>query len=409
MLTFHSSNFRSFLTLCVATLFSTAVLANPVIPVPTQPQKPTYTPTAPNLQAKAYILIDATSGKVIAEQHSHDRLPPASLTKLMSMYIISNAIKSGQIKLDDKVLISKKAWQMEGSRMFIKVGNEVPVNELLQGIIVVSGNDATVAMAEHVAGTEEAFTDMMNQQAKQLGMNDSHFTDSTGLPDPNHYTTAYDLALLSKNYIKNFPEEYVINSAKWFTYNNIKQPNRNRLLWRYQNADGLKTGHTDDAGYCLVASAKRDGMRLISVILGSPNDTARTEDSIRLLNYGFRFYETRKIYAANATVVQARVWKGEKTQIPLGVQDDMYATLPTGQYKKLKASLTIKNPLQAPLKKGTSYGTLNITLNNQTIASKPLVALEDNPTGGLWRRASDTIRFKLNNLFSKTDTKVNTG
>jgi D-alanyl-D-alanine carboxypeptidase (penicillin-binding protein 5/6) len=409
MLNYRFSSFRSLLVLCLSACISSNTLANPVIPIPTQPQQPTYTPTAPNLQAKGYILIDATSGKVIAEHNSRERMPPASLTKLMSMYIISSAIKGGQIKLEDKVLISKKAWQMEGSRMFVKVGDEVPVNDLLQGIIVVSGNDATVAMAEHVAGTEEAFTEMMNQQAKRLGMNDSHFTDSTGLPDPDHYTTAYDLALLSKNYIKNFPEEYVINSEKWFTYNNIKQPNRNRLLWRYQNADGLKTGHTNDAGYCLVASAKKDGMRLISVVLGAPNDNARTEDSIRLLNYGFRFYETRKIYSANATVVQARVWKGEKTQVALGVQDDMFATLPTGQYKKLKATLTIKNPLQAPLKKGETYGTLKIILNNQVLATKPLVALEDNPTGGLWRRASDTIRFKMNKYLSNPDDKVNTG
>jgi len=409
MFSYHRSKFRTLLMLCLTTCICSLAFANPVIPIPTQPQRPTYTPAAPVLQGKSYILMDGTSGKVIAEQNSKERMAPASLTKLMSMYIISNAIKSGQIKSDDKVLISKKAWQTEGSRMFVKVGTEVPVKELLQGIIVVSGNDATVAMAEHLAGTEEAFAELMNQQAKFLGMNNSHFTGSTGLPEPDHYTTAYDLALLSKAYIQNFPEEYVINSEKFYTYNNIKQSNRNRLLWRYQNADGLKTGHTNDAGYCLVASAKKDGMRLISVVLGEPSDSARTEDSIRLLNYGFRFFETRKIYAANAPVVKTRVWKGASTQVALGVSDDMYATIPIGQYKKLKAAITIQNPLQAPLKKGEIYGTIKVVLNNQVIASKPLVALEDNPTGGLWRRASDAIRFNFNKYLSSNDTKANTG
>lgn len=291
-------------------LFSHLSLAdttNTIIPIPTQPQPPTFTPSAPNLQASAYILMDATSGKILAQQNADMRLPPASLTKLMSMYIISNAIKSGQVRMDDKVRVSTKAWKTEGSRMFIKVGDEVPIKELVQGIIVASGNDATVALAEHIAGTEEAFTAMMNQQAKLLGMNNSHFMDSTGLPDPNHYATAKDLATLTQAYINHFPEHYIFYSEKWFTYHGIRQPNRNRLLWRYPFADGLKTGHTSEAGYCLVSSAKKDGMRLISVVMGEPNDLGRTEDSIRLLTYGFRFFETHQLYHASNNLIQAPV------------------------------------------------------------------------------------------------------
>lgn len=394
------------LSLC---LLSTPILANPIIPVPTQPQQPSFTPGAPNLDATGYILLDATSGKILAEKQSDNRMPPASLTKLMSLYIISAAIKSGQIHMDDKVRISEKAWKTEGSRMFIKVGNEVPVKDLLQGVIVASGNDATVALAEYVAGTEEAFVAMMNNQAKQLGMKNSHFMDSTGLPNPQHYSTAHDLATLTRAYIKNFPEDYSFYSEKWFLFNNIKQPNRNRLLWRYQYADGLKTGHTNEAGYCLVGSAKKDGMRLISVVLGEPNDNARTEDSIRLLTYGFRFFETHKLYNSSMPLMRARVWQGEQSEVPLGINEDLYVTVPTGQYKKLQATIALNNPLKAPITKGSQCGTLNITLNNQIIASAPLIALENNTRGGLFRRATDTVKFNFHKYFSKGDDQVNTG
>jgi len=398
-----------FIILLTALAFSAPLFANPIIPIPTQPQQPNYTPGPPNLSATGYILMDATSGKVIAEKNSDARMPPASLTKLMSLYIISAAIKSGQVKMDDKVHISTKAWKTEGSRMFVKVNDDVPVKELLQGIIVASGNDATVALAEHVAGTEEAFTSMMNQQAQFLGMKNSHFMDSTGLPNSNHYSTAHDLAILTQAYIKNFPEDYSFYSEKWFTYNNIKQPNRNRLLWRFQYADGLKTGHTDEAGYCLVGSAKKDGMRLISVVLGEPSDLVRTEDSIRLLTYGFRFFETHRLYSSQNPIVLARVWQGEKNDIPLGIKEDLYVTIPTGQYKKLQASIVLNNPMKAPIVKGQTYGNVNVILNNQVIVSKPLIALDDNPQGGLWRRASDTVRFNINKYFSRTEEKVNTG
>lgn len=390
-------------------LVSVSLLANPIIPIPTQPQPITFMPGAPNIQGNGFILMDGTSGKILAEKNSNNRMPPASLTKLMSLYIISAAIKTGQIHLDDKVRISTKAWKSEGSRMFIKVGDEVPVKELLQGIIVASGNDATVALAEYVAGTEEAFTAMMNQQAKILGMNNSHFMDSTGLPNKNHYSTAHDLAILTQAYIKNFPEDYSYYAEKWFSYNGIKQPNRNRLLWRFQYADGLKTGHTSEAGFCLVGSAKKDGMRLISVVLGEPSDDARTEDSIRLLTYGFRFFETHKIYNGNTSLIQARVWGGTKANIPLGVTDDFYVTVPTGQYKRLQASSDLNSPLKAPIVKGQAYGTLNVSVNGQVVASKPLIALDDDPQGGFFRRAADAIRYNIHKYFSRTNEKANTG
>jgi D-alanyl-D-alanine carboxypeptidase (penicillin-binding protein 5/6) len=249
----------------------------------------------------------------------------------------------------------------------------------------------------------------MNQQAKLLGMTNSHFMDSTGLPNKEHYSTAHDLATLTRAYIKNFPEDYSYYSEKWFAYNGIKQPNRNRLLWRYQYADGLKTGHTNEAGYCLVGSAKKDGMRLISVVLGEPNDQARTEDSIRLLTYGFRFFETHKLYTASTPLIQARVWQGDKSEVPLGITEDLYVTVPSGQFKKLSAAIELNNPLKAPIVKGQVYGKLNVTLNNQVIISKPLIALEESDRGGILRRATDTVKFNLHKYFSKSDEQLNTG
>jgi D-alanyl-D-alanine carboxypeptidase (penicillin-binding protein 5/6) len=234
-------------------------------------------------------------------------------------------------------------------------------------------------------------------------MTNSHFMDSTGLPNKDHYSTAHDLAILSQAYIKNFPEDYNYYAEKWVAYNGIRQPNRNRLLWRYQFADGLKTGHTNEAGFCLVASAKKDGMRLISVVLGSPSDNVRTEDSMRLLTYGFRFFETHKLYEASAPLVKARVWQGARTEVPLGLAEDLYVTVPTGQYKKLQASLALDNPIKAPIVKGKSYGTLNIMLNNDTVLSKPLIALEDNPQGGVLRRASDSVKFNIRRFFNSDD------
>lgn len=408
----HKINLSKLLSLIMAFLFTGTVSiahANEVIPIPTQPQTPIITPNAPTLDAKGYILIDATSGKVLAEKNADVHMAPASLTKLMSLYIISTALKNGTIHLDDKVRVSKKAWQTDGSRMFIKANDEVTVRDLLQGVVVASGNDATVALAEFVAGTEEAFTNVMNTQAKNLGMNNSHFLDSTGLPNPNHYSTPRDLSTLAQAIIKHFPDDYKLYSEKWFTYKGIRQPNRNRLLWRFQYADGLKTGHTNDAGYCLVASAVKDNMRLISVVMGSPNDEARTEDSIRLLTYGFRFYETHKFYNSGTTVAKVRVWKGQNKEMALGIDHDLFVTAPAGQYKNLKTSIELNEPIKAPIAKGQVYGKLNILFNNQVIQSEPLVALSNNPKGGFWRRFCDSINFSYYKLFSHTSEIANNG
>lgn len=395
--------------LSVAFILGSSIHANPIIPIPTQPQPPSFTPSAPNLDATGYILLDAMSGKVLAEKDADKRIPPASLTKLMSLYVISTALKNGQIKWEDKVRVSTKAWKTEGSRMFIKAGDEVPVKLLVEGIVVASGNDATVALAEHIAGTEEAFTAIMNEEARYLGMNDTHFVDSTGLPNPEHYSTPRDLAKLTQAYIKNFPEDYRMYSEKFFTYNNIKQSNRNRLLWRYQYADGLKTGHTNEAGYCLVASAKKDGMRLISIVLGEPTDNARNEDSIRLLTYGFRFFETHKLYDAGKSIQEVRVWKGEKTKTPVGVTEDVFVTVPTGQYKHIELTYELKSPMKAPIKKGDTLGNVKVMLNNTEIASKPIIAFDNNPQGSLWRRSIDAVKYTVHKYFSRSDEKVNTG
>jgi D-alanyl-D-alanine carboxypeptidase (penicillin-binding protein 5/6) len=393
-----------------ATLFtSTLVSANGVIPIPTQPQQAVITPSAPDIDAKSYILIDANSGKVLAEKNADTHLAPASLTKLMSLYVISSALKNGTIHLDDKVRISTKAWKTGGSRMFVKAGDEVPVKDLMQGIIVASGNDATVAMAEYTAGTEEAFTSIMNAQAKNLGMNDSHFLDSTGLPNPNHYSTARDLAVLARSITQTYPEDYKLFSEKSFTYNSIHQSNRNRLLWHYQYADGLKTGHTDDAGYCLVASAIKDGTRLISVIMGAPSDQVRTEDSIRLLTYGYRFFETHKLYNAASELTRARVWKGVQKETALGLNNDFYVTIPAGQFKNIQAAIELNQPIKAPIVKGQTYGTLNIVLNGQTLASQPLVALGNNAKGSFLRGMADSLSYHYTQLFSHSVEKANNG
>jgi D-alanyl-D-alanine carboxypeptidase (penicillin-binding protein 5/6) len=403
----------SFKALCLTTslLITAHAIAtqNTVIAAPTQSQQPIFTPGVPNIDAKGYILIDASSGNVLAEKNADEHMAPASLTKLMTLYIISTELKNGIIRLDDKVRISTKAWRTGGSRMFIKAGDDVTIKDLMQGIIVASGNDATVAMSEHIAGTEEAFVNMMNTQAKNLSMNNSHFIDSTGLPNPQQYSTPRDLAKLAQAITQQFPEDYRLFSQKWFNYNGIRQPNRNRLLWQFQYADGLKTGHTDDAGYCLVASAVRNGTRLISVIMGAPSDQARSEDSIRLLTYGFRFFETHKVYNAPSTLALARVWKGQNKAVPVGLANDFYITLPVGQYKNIQTTIQLNDPLKAPIAKGEVCGTLLITVNNHLVASQPLVALENNAKGGIWRRVNDSFSFSFNKLFSRPNEKVNNG
>lgn len=398
-----SSTIKVFI-LALMGLYFNACYANP--PVANQTMRPTssvnnplITPAAPTLNAKAYILIDVNSGKIIAEKDSDKKLPPASLTKMMTLYVISTALHNQQIHLSDPVRISQEAWKIGGSRMFVKEGQQVSVEDLLKGIIVDSGNDACVAMAEHVGGTESGFTEIMNHQAKNLGMNNSHFTDSTGLPNEDHYTTAHDLAILGQALVTNFPQYYDWYKQKWFTFNGIRQPNRNRLLWRDSQVDGLKTGHTNEAGFCLVASAKHENMRLLSVILGAPNDTARADDSERLLNYGFRFFETHHLYKKGTSITQLPLYKGAINTINIGLSDDQYVTIPTGQYQRLSIVTQVPKYLQAPLKKGDKIGDLMIKFDNQIISTQGLYALDDVPKGGIFTRMKDSVRLTIKHWF----------
>jgi len=354
-------------------------------------------PTPPAIDAKGYLLIDADSGYVITEKNKDTSLSPASLTKLMTMYVASAAIKEGRIHLTDNVPISETAWRTGGSRMFLKVGTQVPIQDLINGIVVASGNDACVAMSEFVAGSESSFVDLMNKMAVQLGMKNTHYADATGLPDPTNYTTPYDLSIIARAIISHYPEDYKWYSQKWMSYNNIKQPNRNLLLFRDPTVDGLKTGHTDDAGYCLVASAKRNNnMRLIAIVMGSSSTRQRANDAEALLNYGFRFFETHQLYAANTPLSSQRVWFGQEKKTPLGVGQNFYVTIPVGQYDKLKATLTVNPTIKAPVVKGNSYGQAQVLLNNQIVATQPLVALADNPLGGLFSRLWDHVALWFN-------------
>ena len=357
------------------------------------------TPKAPILRTKAYILIDVKSGKIIAEQNSDKKLPPASLTKMMSLYVISSALKTGQIHLNDKVNISTHAWKTGGSRMFIKEGAKVPVKELLKGIIVDSGNDACVAMAEHLGGTEKTFAELMNQQAVHLGMANSHFTDSTGLPNKKLYTTAKDLAILGRALVQDFPEYYEWYGQKWFTYNGIRQPNRNRLLWRDSHVDGIKTGHTNEAGYCLVSSAKQDNMRLLAVVLGSPNESARADDSQKLLNYGFRFFETHELYKKGQDITELSIYKGRENSVPVGVLDNQYVTIPTGQYENLTISTDVPQSINAPIQKGDKIGYLIVKFKEDIISKQPVYAMKSIEKGGLFKRGTDSIKLAIKSIF----------
>ncbi len=352
---------------------------------------PSIVPAAPTINAKAWLLIDYNSGQVLAEHNSQQRVEPASLTKMMTAYIVLYEIRNGSFQTNDLVRISEKAWRMKGSRMFIEVNSQVSVEELLKGLIIQSGNDATVALAEHVAGTEGAFVELMNQHARTMGMTGSHFTNSTGWPDPEHYTTPHDLAILSRALIRDFPEHYSWYKIKEYTYNNIRQFNRNRLLWLDERVDGIKTGHTESAGYCLVASAEENDMRLISIVLGTGSENARAAVSRKLLNYGFRFYETFLLHHAKEPLQNVRIWKGEQETLPLGLQNDLYITIPRGQRNKVKANMTLETGLIAPAIKGRAYGQVNIMLNDEQLSQQPLVALEEVPEGGLWRQLVDSV------------------
>ena len=353
----------------------------------------TLIPATPKIKAKGYLLIDFNSGRVLAEKKSDRRLEPASLTKMLSSYVVAYQLANGNIAMDDEVRISNKAWRMQGSRMFVEVGKKVSVENLLKGMIIQSGNDATVALAEHVAGSEDAFVSLMNQHAAELGMLESHFVNSTGLPHKNHYTTPRDLAKLAMALIRDFPEHYKWYSTKKFTFNKITQYNRNKLLWRNNSVDGVKTGHTDAAGYCLVASALRDEMRLISVVLGTRSEESRATESAKLITYGFRFFETHKLYAANAPLTTAHIWKGAQEELNLGLKEDLYLTIPKGQYKKLDANMDLDARIIAPAKKGQSFGSMNVSLGDEIYAKRELVALSNIEKGGLITTLIDEIKL----------------
>lgn len=357
-------------------------------------------PAPPQIAATSYIIMDADTGEVIAEKKANEQFPPASLTKMMTSYITEYELNKGNIALDDQVLVSENAWSTEGSRMFIKEGTQVSVDKLLNGIIIQSGNDASVAMAEYIAGSEPAFASLMNQHADLLGMTNTKFANATGLPSEGHYSSPYDLALLARAIIQRFPQHYGIYSEKYFTYNNIRQPNRNKLLWRDKTVDGLKTGHTDAAGYCLVASAKREGMRLITVVLGTKSEEARARESQKLLAYGFRFFRTHKLYEASKPLSVAKVWGGELDNVRLGLAEPLAVTIPRGQAKGLKATMDINDEVTAPVVVGQSYGVVRVTLDGKEVRQMPLVALNSVAEGGFFKKIWHSILLFFIGLLS---------
>ncbi|MES2366196.1 MAG: D-alanyl-D-alanine carboxypeptidase family protein [Pseudomonadota bacterium] len=365
-------------------IFSCAALAAPA-DLPAAP--------APKLAAKAWLLLDMQSGQVLAEHNADQRIEPASLTKLMSAYLTFAALHRGQIKLTDSLPVSEKASKAEGSRMFIEPNKPVSVADLLRGMIVQSGNDATMALAEAVGGSEAGFVEMMNKQTQRLGMSNTHFANPTGLPDAQNYSTARDLSRLAAALVRDFPEYYPLYSIKEYTYNGITQANRNRLLWTDPSVDGLKTGHTKNAGYCLIASSHRGTRRLLSVVLDTESDSARAIESQRLLNYGFQFYDSVRLYAKNQTVANLKVWKGSFGTLRAGFTRDIYLTLPRGQAKDIKATMTTRQPLLAPLVAGQQVGTVTITLDGKQLAQYPLQALHSVGVANMFGRAWDGLRL----------------
>ena len=371
------------LTAALLLLVTTAGWASSLIPSP------------PQIGAKAHILLDPNTGKVLAEHNADQRLAPASLTKLMTAYTVFQELRSGRIKLDSQVRVSKRAWRTGGSKMFIKVNTEVSVEQLVKGMIIQSGNDASVALAEFVAGSVDSFADLMNHNAENLGMNDSRFQNPTGLPSDDHYSSARDLARLTAALISEFPEYYTYYSELEYTYQPpgekpITQPNRNRLLRRDKTVDGVKTGYTKDAGYCLVASALRDGMRLISVVLGTETASQRFSTSQSLLTWGFRFYESHRLYAAGQPVERVRIWMGDRERVDLGPLQDIYVTLPRGLYKKLETTVAVDGTLTAPVEAHQTLGKVTVTLDGKTLIERPLVTLEAVPEGSIWRKMVDS-------------------
>jgi len=354
-------------------------------------------PTPPALAAKSWLLIETGSGQELASQAADERLEPASLTKLMTAYLTFAALKQGTIKIDQSVQVSEKAWKAQGSRMFIQVNTQVKVDDLIKGMIVQSGNDACIALSEAIAGSEENFVQMMNREAQRLGMKATSFRNAAGMPDPQHFTTARDLATLTGALIRDFPAEYAkYYSIKEFRYNNITQPNRNRLLWLDPTVDGVKTGHTDAAGYCLISSAKRGPRRLLSIVLGAANDGVRAQESLKLLNYGFQFYDAVQLYAKGQAISNLKVWKGSEKTVKAGFINDFVLAVPKGMAPRIKTELLSRQPLIAPVAAGQVIGTMKVSLDDKPYGEYPVVAVEAVPVAGIFGRMIDSVRLWFN-------------
>ncbi|QBM17978.1 D-alanyl-D-alanine carboxypeptidase DacA [Marinobacter sp. JH2] len=380
---------RIFLLALSLTVFSAQVSAQSVL-----------IPSAPKVAGSSWVLMDPLSGSVLMEHNSNERLPPASLTKMMTAYIVERELDEGRISMQDTVPISVNAWRTEGSRTFLREGTTATVHDLLKGVIIQSGNDASVALAEFIAGSEEAFVDIMNQQAQLLGMKNTNFRNATGLPAQDHFSTAYDLALLARAIIQDYPENYPIYAEKHFTYNNIRQPNRNALLWRDDSVDGLKTGHTDEAGYCLVASAKRNDTRLIASVMGTSSSAARAQEVQKMLNYGFRYYETERLFSAGQELMAADVWGGVADQVSVGMAEDVYVTIPRGSRDKLESTVDLDSVIKAPIKMGQELGQIRVLLDGETVVEQPVLALTEIEQGGLFKRLWDSIKLFFIQLFN---------
>lgn len=395
------------LTLILACSFLTPVWAAPIpTPSPASPTARAMIPAPPQLSAKSWVLMDAATGSIIGSQNADMHLPPASLTKLMTVYVATNEIQAGRLKIDDPVTVSENAWKTGGSRMFLDPGAVVPVHDLLRGVVIDSGNDASVALSEHIAGSEDAFAGLMNVTANKLGLTDTHFMNPTGLPAPGHYSSAHDMARLARAIINDESAYYPLYAHKYFTWNNIRQPNRNLLLWRDPSVDGLKTGHTEEAGYCMVTSALRDGRRLISAVFGSTTMNNRAEDAQKILNYGFRFFETKTYQTGGQVLAQPRLWKGEKNVISVGLLDDVILTLPKNSNRKVESRLHINNALEAPIAVGDIVGSYELYDGENKLATRSLIALEAGETGGWWTRTWDAFHLFFAGLF---DVKDDTG
>jgi serine-type D-Ala-D-Ala carboxypeptidase (penicillin-binding protein 5/6) len=400
---------RILTALVVFLLVAGAAAAQQASPVPT-PDKPKASvpsvpvPPPPQFKARAWVLMDYHSGRLLASSNPDKREIPASLTKLMNAYVVGAELAAGKIHWDDQVFVSTHAWKKggagtDGSTSFLKVHSKVPLDDLLKGMLVQSGNDAAIALAEHVGGSEQGFASLMNAYAQHLGLSGSHFSDASGYPVPDHYMTARDVATLTRALIRDFPRVYAIAKIKHFKWNGINQGNRNLLLWRDPSVDGAKTGHTAEAGYCLDASAVRDGFRLIAVVMGTPSEQARADDAEALLNYGFRFFNHHTLYKAGKALATPRLWKGQADSLPIGVAEDVGVTVKRGDYGKLKAAVELPDTLVAPFKKGQQVGTLKVTLDGKTLLTRPLVALQDAPEGGFFKRLWDSISLWFHHLF----------